>query len=72
LPPSAAGIAFQNKQMVYALLMRGGSRRSSTLAARCLAARIGLIAVLHSWDQTLLVDQIGPLHDSTYLSQNRA
>jgi len=53
LPPAAAEIAFQNKQTVYALLMRAAAEALMTLAARRLSARIGLIAVLHSWGQTL-------------------
>jgi hypothetical protein len=53
LPPTAAEIAFQNKQTVYALLMRAAAEALMTLAAKRLSARIGLIAVLHSWGQTL-------------------
>ena len=53
LPSAAAEIAFQNKQAVYALLMRAAAQALMTLAARRLSARIGLIAVLHSWGQTL-------------------
>jgi hypothetical protein len=53
LPPAAAEIAFQNKQAVYALLMRAAAKTLMTLAARRLFARIGLIAVLHTWGQTL-------------------
>jgi Putative transposase/Transposase zinc-binding domain len=53
LPPTAAEVAFQNKQTVYALLMRAAAEALMTLAARRLSARIGLIAMLHSWGQTL-------------------
>jgi hypothetical protein len=53
LPAAAAEIAFQNKQTVYALLMRAAAEALMTLAAKRLAARIGLIAVLHSWGQML-------------------
>jgi Putative transposase/Transposase zinc-binding domain len=53
LPPAAAEIAFQNKQTVYGLLMRAAAEALMTLAAARLAARIGLIAVLHTWGQTL-------------------
>ena len=53
LPPAAAEIAFQNKQTVYRLLMRAAAEALMTLAAKRLGARIGLIAVLHSWGQTL-------------------
>ena len=53
LPPAAAEIAFQNKQTVYGLLMRAAAEALMTLAAERLGARVGLIAVLHSWGQTL-------------------
>jgi hypothetical protein len=53
LPPAAAEIAFQNKRTVYALLMRAAADALMTLAARRLSARIGLLAVLHTWGQTL-------------------
>ena len=53
LPPAAAEIAFQNKQTVYGLLMRAAAEALMTLAAERLGARIGLIAVLHTWGQTL-------------------
>jgi hypothetical protein len=53
LPPAAAEIAFQNKRTVYGLLMRAAAQALLTLAAECLGAKIGLIAVLHSWGQTL-------------------
>jgi hypothetical protein len=53
VPPAAAEIAFQNKRTVYALLMRAAAQALMTLAARRLSARIGLIAVFHSWGQTL-------------------
>jgi hypothetical protein len=53
LPPAAAEIAFQNKQTVYGLLMRAAAEALMTLAAARMGARIGLIAVLHTWGQTL-------------------
>jgi hypothetical protein len=53
LPPAAAEIAFQNKQTVYGLLMRAAAEALMTLAAARLSARIGLIAVLHTWGQAL-------------------
>ena len=53
LPPAAAEIAFQNKQTVYGLLMRAAAQALIDLAAKRLGARIGLIAVLHTWGQTL-------------------
>jgi Putative transposase/Transposase zinc-binding domain len=53
LPPAAAEIAFQNKQTVYGLLMRAAAEALMTLAAERLGAKLGLIAVLHTWGQTL-------------------
>jgi Putative transposase/Transposase zinc-binding domain len=53
LPPAAAEIAFQNKQTVYGLLMRAAAGALTTLAAERLGAKIGLIAILHTWGQTL-------------------
>ena len=53
LPPAAAEIAFQNKQAVYGLLMRAAAQALMTQAAERLGATIGLIAVLHTWGQTL-------------------
>jgi hypothetical protein len=53
LPPVAAEIAFQNKQTVYGLLMRVAAEALMMLAAERLGAKLGLIAVLHTWGQTL-------------------
>jgi hypothetical protein len=53
LPPPAAEIAFQNKALVYGLLMRSAAQALRLLAAERLKARLGLIAVLHTWGQTL-------------------
>jgi hypothetical protein len=55
LPPAAAEIAFQNKAAVYAILMRTAAEPLMTLAAdpKHLGAEIGLLAVLHTWGQTL-------------------
>ena len=53
LPPAAAEIAFQNKEVVYGLLMRSAAQALAILAAKRLDAKLGLIAVLHTWGQTL-------------------
>ena len=53
LPPAAAEIAFQNKALVYGLLMRSAAQALSLLGVERLKARLGLIAVLHTWGQTL-------------------
>jgi hypothetical protein len=55
LPAPAAEIAFQNKQAVYAILLRTAAETLSRIAAdpRHLGAEIGVVAVLHTWGQTL-------------------
>jgi len=53
LPPPATEIAFQNKALVYGLLMRSAAQALSLLAAEPLKARLGLVAVLHTSGQTL-------------------
>jgi hypothetical protein len=55
MPAPAAEIAFQNKAEVYAILFRTAAETLSTIAAdpKHLGAEIGLVAVLHTWGQTL-------------------
>ena len=54
LPPAAAEIAFHNKAPVYALLIRAAEALMTLAAnAKWLGARIGLLAVLHTWRQML-------------------
>src|SRR6266498_2506743 len=55
LPPAAAEIAFQNKAAVYAILFRSAAAALMKLAAnpRHLEAELGILAVLHTWRQTL-------------------
>lgn len=55
LPAELAAVAFQNKAAVYAILFKTAAETLRTIAAdpRHLGAEIGLIAVLHSWGQTL-------------------
>lgn len=55
LPAEVAAIAFQNKAAVYPILFKAAAETLRTIAAdpRHLGAEIGLIAVLHSWGQTL-------------------
>ena len=69
LPPAAAEIAFRNNAPVYGLLMRTAAQALTTLAANPtrLGAGAGLIAVLHTWGQTLTTT-----HTSTVSSQAAA
>jgi len=55
LPAAVAEIAFQNKAALYAILFRTAAETLRTIAAepKHLGAEIGLIAVLHTWGQTL-------------------
>src|SRR6202008_1644086 len=55
LPTPAAEIAFQNKAVVYTALFKAAAETLRTIAAdpRHLGAEIGVIAVLHTWGQTL-------------------
>lgn len=55
IPEPIAAIALQNKRIVYDILFRSTAATLRTIAAdpRHLGAEIGLIAVLHTWGQTL-------------------
>ena len=55
LPAEVAGIAAQNKAVVYDLLFRAASETMMTIAAdpRHLGARIGITAVLHTWGSAM-------------------
>lgn len=55
IPAPAAEIAFQNKAVVYAILFRAAAETLRAIAAdpKHLGAEIGLVAVLHTWGQTL-------------------
>jgi hypothetical protein len=56
LPSQLAPLALQNPRVVYALLFRAVSETLLQVAAtpRHLGARIGFLAVLHTWGQTLV------------------
>jgi hypothetical protein len=55
LPGPLAAIAFHNKAVLYDLLFKAAAETLQTIAAdpRLLSARIGLVAVLHSWGSAL-------------------
>ncbi|TIY03699.1 MAG: transposase, partial [Mesorhizobium sp.] len=55
LPGEIADIAFQNKALVYDLLLKAASETMLTIAAdpRYLGARIGITAVLHTWGSAM-------------------
>ncbi|MAF48971.1 MAG: IS91 family transposase [Rhodospirillales bacterium] len=55
LPTAIAEIAYQNKAVVYGILFKAAAQTLRTIAAepKHLGARIGHIAVLHSWGQNL-------------------
>ena len=56
LPQAIAEIAAQNKAVVYGLLFRTVADTLRTIAAdpKHLGAQIGVVAVLHTWGQTLV------------------
>ena len=56
LPQALAPLALQNKRVVYSLLFEAASQTLLTIAAdpRHLGARIGFVAILHTWGQTLI------------------
>ena len=56
IPEPLAAIAFHNKEVGYGLLMRTATAALCTIAAdpRHLGARIGGLAILHTWGQNLL------------------
>jgi len=56
LPESLAMVVLQNAQLVYGLLFRAASQTLLEIAAdpRHLGAKIGFLAVLHTWNQQLL------------------
>ena len=55
LPGKLRDIAYQNKRVVYDLLMKAAAETTLAIAAnpRHLGARIGITAVLHTWGSTL-------------------
>jgi len=56
VPAEVAAIALQNRRVVYGILFRAASETLLEIAAdpRHLGARIGFVALLHTWSQTLL------------------
>jgi hypothetical protein len=56
VPQQLAPLALQNQRVCYGLLFRAVSETLQTIAAdsRHLGARIGFMAVLHTWGQNLL------------------
>src|SRR5207302_1607136 len=56
VPEAIAGIALQNKAIVYDILFRAAAETLQTIAAdpKHLGAAIGVTAVLHTWGQNLL------------------
>jgi hypothetical protein len=55
LPSKLRDIAYQNKRVVYDLLMKAAAETTLAIAAnpRRLGAKIGITAVLHTWGSTL-------------------
>ena len=55
LPAELRGLAYQNKPVIYDLLMKASAETTLAIAAdpKHLGARIGIIAVLHTWGSAL-------------------
>ena len=55
LPAELRDIAYQNKRVIYDLLMKASAKATLTIAAdpKHLGARIGIIAVLHTWGSAM-------------------
>ena len=55
LPQTLAPVALQNQQIIYGILFRAAAETLLQIAAdpKHLGARIGLVAVLHTWGQNL-------------------
>lgn len=55
LPAEIAAIAYQNKTVIYDLLMRASAETTLTIAAdpKHLGARIGITSVLHTWGSAM-------------------
>ena len=55
MPSAVAEIAFQNKAIVYGILFKAAAETLRAIAAdpKHLGAEIGLVAVLHTWGQSL-------------------
>jgi hypothetical protein len=55
LPAAIADIAYQNKAVIYDLLLKASAETTLTIAAdpKHLGARIGFISVLHTWGSAL-------------------
>ncbi len=55
LPSAIGAMAYQNKAKVYGLLFKAAAETLTTIAAdrKHLGAKIGVIAVLHTWGQNL-------------------
>jgi hypothetical protein len=56
LPAAIANIAWQNKAVVYNMLFKAAAETTLTIAAdpKHLGARIGIIAVLHTWGSAMI------------------
>jgi hypothetical protein len=55
LPGQIADIAYQNKAIIYDILLKASAEVTLTIAAdpRRLGARIGITSVLHTWGSAM-------------------
>jgi hypothetical protein len=55
MPGGIAGIAYQNKALIYDILFKASAKATLTVAAdpKHLGAKLGMISVLHSWGSAM-------------------
>ncbi len=74
LPPQLAGVALQNRKLIYGLLLRASAETLLEVARNPahLGAEIGFFSVLHTWNQKLQlhphVHCVVPLADSRWIT----
>ena len=58
LPSELRDVAYQNKRVVYKLLMKAAAETTLAIASdpKHLGARIGIIAVLHTWGSAMTLN----------------
>ena len=68
LPSAIGAMAYQNKAKIYGLLFKAAAETLTTIAAdrKHLGAKIGIIAVLHTWGQALQLNPSSSLRRSRW------
>ncbi len=53
VPVQVSDIAYQNKDVIYALMFKAAAQTLQSVAAKHLGARLGVTAVLHTWGSAM-------------------